>query len=57
MDIMSDVEGIEYLAYEEFKDTVIDMLNALGTNHFTIFLSNGAELDINYKPKEVKIEL
>lgn len=25
------------------------MLNTLNTDHFTIFLSNGAEIDISYK--------
>ena len=54
---MSDVEGTEYLAFEKLKNDVIDMLNALGTNHIHIHLSNGGELDIDYTPKEVKIEL
>ena len=43
---MPDVEGTEYLTFEEFKNTVIDMLNALGTNH--IRLLDGGELDIDY---------
>ena len=55
--IMPDVEGTEYLVFEEFKNTVIDMLNALGTNHIRIRLSDGGELDIDYTPKEVEIEL
>lgn len=54
---MSDVEGTEYLAFEEFKNTVIDVLNTLGTNHIRIRLSNGGELDIDYTPKEVEVEL
>ena len=54
---MPDVEGTEYLAFEEFKDTVVDMLNALGTNHIRIRLSDGGELDIDYEPKAVNIEL
>ena len=54
---MSDVEGVEYLAFEEFKNTVIDMLNMLGTNHIRIRLLDGGELDIDYTPKEVNIEL
>ena len=52
---MADVEGTEYLAFEEFKDTVMNMLNALGTDHICIRLSNGAELDINYKPNLVNL--
>ena len=51
---MVDIKDTEYSSidnqvFEKFKNTVIDMLNALNTNHFTIFLSNGAEIDINYK--------
>ena len=45
---MPDVEGTEYLTFEEFKNTVIDMLNALGTNHIRIRLLDGGELDFDY---------
>ena len=51
---MVDIKDTEYASidnqvFEGFKNRVIDMLNTLNTNHFTIFLSNGAEIDINYK--------
>ena len=51
---MVDIKDTEYAyledqIFEKFKNRVIDMLNTLNTNHFTIFLSNGAEIDINYK--------
>lgn len=51
---MVDIKDTEYASidnqvFEKFKNGVIDMLNTLNTNHFTIFLSNGAEIDINYK--------
>ena len=51
---MVDIKDTEYAyledqIFEKFKNGVIDMLNTLNTNHFTIFLSNGAEIDINYK--------
>ena len=51
---MVDIKDTEYAlidnqVFEKFKNRVIDMLNTLNTNHFTIFLSNGAEIDINYK--------
>ena len=54
--------SIDNLVFEKFKNDVIDVLNMLETNHFTLFLSNGAEIDINYKeclvssyPEEKKV--
>lgn len=59
---MVDIKDTEYASidnqvFEKFKNEVIDMLNALGTNHIRIRLSDGGELDIDYEPKAVNIEL
>ena len=59
---MDDIKDTEYASidnqvFEKFKNEVIDMLNALGTNHIRIRLSDGGELDIDYEPKVVDVKL